>query len=119
FRDVIEIRRGIRPAGASLYNVFVPPYEPLTPRSLRLGVPERTLYDGQIEKPLDEEATRLAAQKLRDRGVESVAVCFLHSYANPANERRAAEICAGIFGKGHITTSHEVLPVWREFERFS
>jgi N-methylhydantoinase A len=119
FRDIIEIRRGIRPRGVSLYNVFVPPYRPLVPRYLRLGVPERTLYSGEIIKPLDAEATRQSALKLREEGVSSVAICFLHSYANPTNEELAAAICEEIFGPGHVTTSHDILPVWREFERFS
>jgi N-methylhydantoinase A len=119
FRDVIEIRRGLRDQRVSLYDLFIPPYEPLVPRYLRLGVPERVLYTGEVLEPLDEAATRDAAEKLRAEGVDSVAVCFLHSYANTEHERRAADICAEVFGEGRVTTSHEILPVWREFERFS
>jgi N-methylhydantoinase A len=56
----------------------------------------------------------------RSEEVQSIAVCFLHSYANPENERHAAEICRKAFdGKVYITTSHEILPVWQEYERFS
>jgi N-methylhydantoinase A len=119
FRDVIEIRRGLRDQRVSLYDLFIPPYEPLVPRYLRLGVPERVLYTGEVLEPLDEVATRDAAEKLRAEGVDSVAVCFLHSYANTEHERRAAAICEEVFGAGRVTTSHEILPVWREFERFS
>jgi N-methylhydantoinase A len=119
FRDVIEIRRGLRDQRVSLYDLFIPPYKPLVPRYLRLGVPERMLYTGEVLEELDEAATREAAEQLRSEGVDSVAVCFLHSYANPAHERRAAAICAEIFGEGRVTTSHEILAVWREFERFS
>jgi len=119
FRDVIEIRRGLRDQRVSLYDLFIPPYEPLVPRYLRLGVPERVLYTGEVLERLDEVATRDAAEKLRAEGVDSVAVCFLHSYANTEHERRAAAICEEVFGAGRVTTSHEILPVWREFERFS
>lgn len=119
FRDIIEIRRGLRDQRVSLYNLFIPPYEPLVPRHLRLGVEERVLYDGSVERPLDEDGTRIAAQTLRDQGVESVAICFLHSYANQSHEERAAAICAEVFGSRNVTTSHAVLPAWREFERFS
>lgn len=119
FRDIVEIRRGLRPTGVSLYNVFVPPYLPLVPRRSRLGVPERVLYTGEIITQLDEEATREAAIRLREQGCESVAVCFLHSYANPSHEKKAAAICQEVFDQGYVSMSSEILPVWREFERFS
>ena len=119
FRDIIEIRRGIKCVNTSMYNFFVPPYAPLVPRRLRLGVEERTLWNGEIATPLNETETLQALEELRAAGVQAVAVCFLHSYANPANERRAAEVCKAVFPAAHVTTSHEILPVWREFERFS
>ena len=119
FRDVIEIRRGLRDQRVSLYDLFIPPYRPLVPRFLWLVVPERMLYTGEVLESLDETATRDAAERLRSEGVDSVAICFLHSYANSAHESRAAAICEEVFGTGRVTTSHEILPVWREFERFS
>ena len=119
FRDIVEIRRGLKDERVSLYDFFIPPYEPLAPRYFRLGVPERVLYSGEVETALDEGATREAAERLRAQGVDSVAVCFLHSYANPDHEERAAAICEEVFGAGRVATSHDILPVWREFERFS
>ena len=90
FRDIVEIRRGLKDERVSMYDFFIPPYEPLAPRYFRLGVPERVLYTGDVETELDEDATRQAAEQLRDQGVDSVAVCFLHSYANSDHEDRAA-----------------------------
>ena len=119
FQDVIEIRRGYKNIRLSMYNVFVPPYKPLVPRRHRLEVEERTLDSGEILTPLNEDEARVAAAKLKEAGMESLAVCFLHSYANPHNERRATEIAKAVFNGGYVTSSHEILPVWREFERFS
>ena len=119
FQDVIEIRRGYKNIRCSMYNVFVPPYKPLVPRRHRLEVEERTLESGEILTPLNEADVRESAGKLKEAGMESLAVCFLHSYANPRNERRATEIAKEIFPGGYVTSSHEILPVWREFERFS
>jgi N-methylhydantoinase A len=119
FPDTIEIRRGQREPGQSIYNWFVPRYQPLVPRHRRLEVPERIRYNGEVITPLDRAALRRTAIKLRDQGVESVAICFLHSYINPDHEREAAAICKEVFGDGYVTASHKILPVWREFERFS
>jgi len=119
FQDVIEIRRGYKNIRASMYNVFVPPYKPLVPRRHRLEAEERTLESGEILTPLKEADVRQAAGRLKEAGMESLAVCFLHSYANPQNEQRATEIAKEIFNSGYVTSSHEILPVWREFERFS
>ncbi len=120
FRDIVEIRRGYKNVRTSMYNVFVPPYKPLAPRYLRMEATERTTYDGTIITPLDEDEVRVAAERLKAEGVEAVAIGFLHSYANTTNERRAAEIAREVLGADvYITTSSEILPVWREFERFS
>ena len=117
FRDICEIRRGMRLS--SMYNLFVPPYQPLVPRYRRLGVAERTLHTGEIMTPLSETDVKKAAESLRKQGVQSIAVCFLHSYANPKNERRAAELCRQLCPGVFVTASHDILPVWREYERFS
>ena len=119
FRDSIEIRRGIKPVDVSLYNLFIPPSYPLIPRSRRIGIEERTLFDGKILTPLNEQDVTAAVKKLRAQKVESIAICFLHSYANPKNEQRAAEICRDVAPEIFVSTSHETLPVWREFERFN
>ena len=119
FRDTLQIRRGYKNVHTSRFNLFVPPYRPLVPRYLRLGVRERTLYTGEIETPVNEADVQQAVLQFKQHGVEAVAVCFLHSCVNPSNERRAAEICRRAMAGIHVTTSHEVLPVFREFERFS
>jgi len=118
FRDVIEIRRGIKNLHGSMFDQFVEPYRPLVPRSRRLGVSERTLYTGKIFEPVDEAGVRAAVQRLVNDGCDAIAIGFLHSYANPRNELRAKEI-ASEFDGVYVTASHEILPVWREFERFS
>lgn len=119
FRDVTELRKGFKNVRTSMYNVFVPPYRPLVPRYLRLGVEERTLYTGELEVPLDEAAARRALQELKTQGVDSLAICFLHSYVNPANEQAAARLSQEVLNGAHIVASHEILPTCGEFERFS
>lgn len=119
FPDTIEIRRGQREPGISMYNWFVPRYRPLVPRHSRAEIPERIRYTGEVITPLDREAVRRAALQMRERGIKSVAVCFLHSYINPEHELEAAKICREVFGDRYVTASHKILPVWREFERFS
>ncbi len=119
FRDIIELRRAMKPQDVSLYNLFIPPAEPLIPRYRRLGIDERALYNGEIMTPLNEKETVEAVRQLKGEGVQSIAVCFLHSYANPAHEKRAAEIVKKEAPDIFVTTSHETLPVWREFERFN
>jgi len=119
FRDTLEIRRGYKNLRTSRFNVFVPPYKPLVPRYLRLPVEERTLYTGEILKPLKEEDVYAAIKKFREEKVDAVAICFLHSHVNPAHEKRALEICRQELKGVYVTASHEVLPVFREYERFS
>lgn len=119
FRDVIEIRRGLKNIRTSMFNVFISPYRPLVPRRLRIGVRERTLHTGAVRTRLNERDLRAAVKKFKAEGVEAVAVCFLHSYANSDNERRAAQICRARMNGAYVTASHEILPVWREHERFS
>lgn len=120
FRDELEIRRGFKNIRTSMYNLGVPPYKPLVRRYLRLPVRERTLYSGEIETPVDVNSAKAALEKFAAEGVQSIAICFLHSYSNPANESKAAEICRERFDGGvYVTASHEILPVWGEYERFS
>ncbi len=119
FRDIVEMRRGIRNLHGSMFDMFIEPYRPLVPRDLRFGVPERARHDGRMETPLDEQALRGAAKKLIDAQCTAIAICFLHSYANGENELKAKRIVQQMAPQVYVTTSHEILPVWREFERFS
>lgn len=119
FRDIIEIRRGFKNVRTSMYNVFVPPYRPLIERYLRLEVEERTTFSGEVHTPMAEADVDAAASRLREEGIEAVAIGFLHAYANPAHEQRASTIVRAALPDVYVTSSHEILPVWREFERFS
>ena len=119
FRDSIEMRRGIKNLHGSMFDIFIEPYKPLVPRYLRLGVEERTLYNGQIHTPLNEDELRAAARALIEDGCTAIAICFLHSYANGENERKAKRIVQEMAPEVYVTNSHEIMPVWREFERFS
>ena len=119
FRDSIEMRRGIKNLRGSMFDIFIEPYKPLVPRYLRLGVEERTLYNGKILTALNEAELRAAAKELLADGCTAIAICFLHSYANGENELRAKRIVQKMAPEVYVTTSHEILPVWREFERFS
>lgn len=113
FEDIIEIGRQNR---AELYNLTPPPRRLLVPSELRFGVNERTYHDGRIgRRPARAELERLH-RKLKRAGVEAVAICLLHSYQNPANEKRVAR---GLRAAGYVSVSHEVCPEFREYERAS
>jgi N-methylhydantoinase A len=93
--------------------------QPLIPRSHRLEVAERIRFDGSIETPLDVHAVRDAAGRFAEQGIQSIAVCFLHAYANPAHERQAAEILRAELPDVFISSSADVSPSMREFERWT
>ena len=116
FRDMLEIARQIRP---SLYDVHFQKPPPLVPRYLCFGIPERLDARGNALTPLDETALHGAAARMRYEGVESVAVCFLHSYLNPAHEKRAAEILKTALPQAVLSLSSEVAPEFREYFRAS
>jgi N-methylhydantoinase A len=116
FKDILSIGRQDRP---KLYDYFERRPEPFIPRHLRFEVSERTLYDGKILRPLDEEEIRVIAGKLKKAGIKGVAVCLLHSYANPAHEKRIKEIFKNRYPEAVVSTSHEILPEFREYERMS
>jgi N-methylhydantoinase A len=116
FRDVLEIRRGTKDDLWDAYKDVAPPY---VRRRDRLEVRERVDYSGQVIQPLDEEDARRMVETLRRRGVETVAVCFINSYANPENERRMGEILEEELPEVVVTTSSDVLPEIFEHERFS
>ena len=114
FRDVMELARERRP---DIYRLDVWRPEPLVPRHLRFDVSERTLADGTVEQPLDEAAVEALASELAARGIEAIAICFLHSYANPANEQKA-RACVERAAPGlRLAISSDVAPEIREYER--
>ncbi|QSR17547.1 hydantoinase/oxoprolinase family protein [Novosphingobium sp. KA1] len=116
FRDEIEYRRGYK---EDIWDVRLEAPQQITPRRRRLTVPERVLHDGAVHKPLDEAALREACRKLRLQNVESVAISFLFSFANPEHERRAKEIVQQEIRNAHVSASHEVLPRAPEYDRTS
>jgi N-methylhydantoinase A len=116
FRDVLEIGRQIRP---HLYDYSVRRPRPLVPRELRFEVSERILSDGTVRLPLADEEVDIAARAMLAAGVESVLICFLHSYHSPEHERRAGHIVRQVMPKAYVSLSSEVLPEFREFERMS
>ncbi len=116
FRDVLVVGRGNR---TKLYDIKAVRPPPLVPRRRILEVPERMNAAGEVHHPLDEDQVKAACARLKDNNVEAVAICFLHSYANPAHEIRAAEIVREHLPGVPLSLSHEILPEYREFERFS
>jgi N-methylhydantoinase A len=116
FRDVYAIGRGNRP---DAFNLFFHRPRPLVPRELTFEVAERMNAAGEALVPIDPAAIDALGRELVALGIEAVAVCFLHSYANPAHERIAGEVlrrqCPDLF----VTLSHEILREFREYERTS
>lgn len=113
FRDVLELGRRTRPQAYGMTGQFTP----LIPRNLRLEVPERMDAAGDVVLALDEDAVLKAGRKLLGMGCESLVVHFLHAYANPTHEHRAAGLLAEIWPNTHITMGHALLSESREFER--
>ncbi|MEE8173517.1 MAG: hydantoinase/oxoprolinase family protein [Alphaproteobacteria bacterium] len=113
FRDVLELGRRTRPQPYGLIGQFIP----LVPRELRFEVAERMDAEGNILTPLDEDSLRTSVRALIEAGCESLVVHFLHSYRNPAHERRAVEIAREIWPNGYITAGHAILSEYREYER--
>lgn len=116
FRDVVEIGRQKR---AELYNLFFKRPAPLIPRKFRFTVDERTLFDGTVIKELNTRELDPIIEKIKEEKVITVAVSFLHSYANPQNEKRAVEYLKKKLPGVVIVASHEVDPEYREYERTS
>jgi N-methylhydantoinase A len=115
FRDVLEIGRHDIPRRANMF-AWVKPTRPVAPE-LIFEIAGRVTVDGEELEPLDERAVSAAARRLRRAGVDSIAVCFLHSYANPAHEQRARALLLEEHPGAAVSLSSEVLPVFREFER--
>jgi len=116
FRDALEMRRGIREV---IYDNTYQAPAPLVPRFLRLGIEERVDSAGREVTPLNERDVREACEVLRARGVEAVALCFMHSYANRSHEQRAAELVASLLPEAYISASVALLPQVRFYDRVS
>jgi N-methylhydantoinase A len=119
YRDILHIARHKKPLNFSNYQDLPWQRYPIVRRRHRLTVPERVMRDGSVLVPLDEAKAREQVQKLKEAGVESVAVCFLFSFLNPKHEARVAEIIREEFPDAFLSVSSEVLPQYREYERFS
>jgi N-methylhydantoinase A len=116
FRDLLEIQRQIRP---SLYDLQFEKPTPLVPRDLCFEVAERLDAGGAVVEPMDETDVERIAEALRQAGVASVAVCFLHAYRNPAHEQRAGAILRAALPRASVSLSSEVAPEFREYFRAS
>ena len=116
FRDVIELARQRRP---HYFNLDILKPTPPAARDCRIEVAERIAPDGSVVAPLDETDVHHAVAVLREKKVEAIAICMLHSYANPAHERRARDLVKAMLPATYLCTSSEVLPEFREFERFA
>jgi N-methylhydantoinase A len=117
FLDVLDVGMESR---YDLFDLRIEYADPVVPRRLRRGIPERLRHDGSVQLSLDEQAVKDAARSLvEDHACEALAVCFLHAYVNPAHEQRAAAIVAELYPDFPISTSSDVVPVMREFERWS
>jgi N-methylhydantoinase A len=112
FEDVIEIGRQAR---RELYNPMVTRPAPLVPADLRFGVDERTLPDGSILTPLNKTELHELRTKIASLDVESIAVCLLFSFSNPAHELQIGECIKTL--NLPVSLSHEILPEYREYER--
>ncbi|MEW5978994.1 MAG: hydantoinase/oxoprolinase family protein [Acidobacteriota bacterium] len=116
FRDVLYVMRQDRPR---LYDYFEQRQQPLVPRRRRFEIPERVLFTGEVHVPMQEERVRTLLRRLHSEGVCDLAVCLLHSYANPNHERLLEkwiyEECPG----ARVSISSEILPEFKEFERMS
>ncbi|WP_321936285.1 hydantoinase/oxoprolinase family protein [Paraburkholderia sp. J8-2] len=117
FKDVLEIGRASRKP--DVYDIHWRPSPPLVPRHLRKGVIERIDHRGDVLKPLDEKSVFEALSALVSHGVESLAVCLLHSYVNPEHEQRIAAIAARDFPELDVSLSSDVVREFREYERTS
>ncbi|TMH94392.1 hydantoinase/oxoprolinase family protein [Candidatus Bathyarchaeota archaeon] len=116
FRDVLEIGRQNRP---ELYNLQVERLPPLVPRRYRFEVRERILHDGRVLEPLDRSQATLVARRIRRLGIGTVAICLLHSYANPKHEKEVGEIFRREHPGAKLSLSSLLLPEFREYERTS
>jgi len=119
YRDILHIARHKKPYNFSNYQDLPWQRYPIVRRRYRLTVPERITKDGSVLVRLDEAKAREQVRRLKEAGVEAVAVCFLFSFLNPEHEARVAEIVREEFPEAFLSVSSEVLRQYREYERFS
>ena len=116
FRDVLEIARGNRP---DLFNFSFTKPRPFVERHLRRELSERCNYKGEIEQAVELDGLPPILEHFREEGVEAIAVCFLHAYRNPANERAVTDAVRAAWPGVSVVASHELSREWREYERAS
>ena len=116
FRDIYEIGRVNRPES---YNLFFQKHKPLIDRDLRFEIRERMDAQGRVLIPLIDDEVRAVAAEAVKRGVKAIAILFLHSYRNPAHEKRAKRIVEEAYPDLFVTASHELSQEYREYERTS
>ena len=116
FRDTLEIARGNRP---DFFNLHYEKPKPFVPRHLRRELPGRISYKGEELKPLDLSGLPAILDDFRGEGVEAVAICFLHSYADTAHEKAALEEVRRLWPGVSVVSSHQITREWREYERTS
>ena len=116
FRDVLELGRQRRP---HFFNLDIQKPSPPAPRECRLELRERMAPDGTVVEQLVDDEVRAAIETLRGQQVDAVAICFLHSYANPAHEARVRDLLYEIWPDAYVCASSDLLPEFREFERFA
>ena len=116
FRDVLEFRRLRFP---DLFSLDYTPPKPLVPRRRRFGVDERMMHDGSVRHPLDETSLDCVLNDLEEAKPDAIAICLLHSYANPDHEQRVTEAVRDRFPDIYVSASIDVLPEIREYERTS
>ena len=116
FRDVLEIRRGDR---VEMYNLFWHQTKPLVPRRLRLEIPGRTLADGTVDGAPTADSVNAALETFRAHDVNSIAVCLINAYVDPAHELLVEKLLRDAGFDGGITLSHRISGEYREYERTS
>jgi N-methylhydantoinase A len=116
FRDTLEIARGNRP---DFFNLLYEKPAAFVPRYLRREVPGRMTYRGEERMPLDLSALPAILDDFRREGVQAIAVCLLHAYANPAHERAVVAEIKRLWPEMSVVASHQITREWREYERTS
>lgn len=116
FRDILEIGRGNRP---DFFNLNYQKPEPYIPRFLRFQIQERITYQGNIEQPLNLDALPEMLAKMKQEGVEAIAICLLNAYINPCHEKAIADAIHAQSADFEVICSHQVSREWREYERTS
>ena len=115
-RDVVAMREGLKPAR---YDLRMPPPGQIVPRRLRFAVRERMRADGSVETPLDTAAVEAVLTEIESQDIESIAICLLHAWRNPAHEQAVAAAVRGRLPGVYVSASSDVLPAIKEFERFA